>query len=61
MRWGPDQDVHFSLIIWHVAKIIPTLQELILYVKMSLSNVFDIDINLLPLLEGGVKYCKKKL
>ena len=29
MVWGPAQDFHFALIIWYIAKIIPTSYELI--------------------------------
>ena len=31
IRRGPDQDVHFALILWYVASISPNFEELILY------------------------------
>ena len=53
-RQGTYQDVHFALILWYVGKIESLL-------KMRSSEYFYGDINLVPVLKGGVDYCKISL
>ena len=40
----PSRDIHFYLILWYVAKEIPTLEELSLSLSRSSFNYFDSDI-----------------
>ena len=58
MIWVPYQYVFFALIIWLIAKTIPTLQELSLYSIRISSNYFDDDIYLVHVTLVGIKYCK---
>ena len=46
MRWFPSQDIHFALILWYLAKTIPTFYELSLFSSRISSKYFDGDINL---------------
>ena len=53
-RRVPAQDVHFALILWYVAKIIPTLYKFSLFLSGSSSGYFDGDIMLVHALKGGI-------
>ena len=55
-RRGPSKYFHFYLIIWYLAKIISTFQELTPYLKRIYMNYIAGDIDLVDVIEHKFHY-----